>query len=101
MGNAFLFCLWARKSPRLQQTMSRHHQYQNDGFHIGQLIKAELARQGRSITWLAAQVNCTRENMYKLFQRPWINTDLLFQISKALNYDFFMICSEHYQRSVN
>jgi len=81
--------------------MSRHNQYQNDDFHIGQLIKAELARQGRSITWLASQVNCTRENMYKLFQRPWINTDLLFQISKALDYDFFKVCSKHYQESVN
>jgi len=81
--------------------MSKHHQYQNDDFHIGQLIKAELARQGRSITWLAAQVNCTRENMYKLFQRPWINTDLLFQIGKALNYDFFKVCSDHFQENVN
>ena len=80
--------------------MSRHNQYQKDGFHIGQLIKAELARQGRSITWLAAQVNCTRENMYKLFQRQWINTDLLFQISKALDYDFFKVCSEHLQKNV-
>ena len=81
--------------------MSKHHPYQNDSFHIGQLIKAELARQGRSITWLASQVHCTRENMYKLFQRPWINTDLLFQICKALDYDFFKVCSEHYQRNVN
>lgn len=88
-------------APKKQQIMGKHNQYQNDDFHIGQLIKAELARQGRSITWLAAQVNCTRENMYKLFQRPWINTDLLFQIGKALNYDFFKVCSDHFQENVN
>ena len=33
-------------------------------FHIGQAIKAELTRQGRSITWLAQQIGYTRENLY-------------------------------------
>ena len=50
-------------------------------FHIGNLIKAELQRQGRTITWLAGEVHCTRENLYKIFRHPWINTDMLFKIS--------------------
>lgn len=54
-------------------------------------------RQGRSITWLSGQVSCSRENLYKLFMRAWINTDLLFQISKVLDHDFFEDCSEFYQ----
>ena len=63
-------------------------------FHLGRLIKAELQRQGRTITWLAGEVHCTRENLYKIFRHPWINTDMLFKISEALDCDFFMACSE-------
>ena len=65
-----------------------------EAFHIGQLIKLELARQGRTITWLASEVHCTRENLYKVFRKPYISTDMLFSISRALNHDFFKDCSE-------
>lgn len=64
------------------------------GLHIGQLIKDELTRQGRSITWLANQVGYTRENLYKIMRRDWIYTDLLFKICDALDYDFFKVCSD-------
>ncbi len=47
--------------------------------HIGDMIKDELRRQGRTITWLSTQVNCTRENLYKVFRRLWIYTDLLLK----------------------
>ena len=67
-----------------------------DNIHIGQLIKNELERQGRSITWLAKQIGCTRSNLYKLFRNPWINTQILFKISKVLNCDFFKECSDWY-----
>ncbi len=64
-----------------------------EDFHIGNRIKAELERQGRSITWLAGEVHYSRENLYKVFRRPWINTDLLFKISGVLHHDFFEDCS--------
>ena len=67
--------------------------YRIDTLHIGQCIKEELSRQGRTITWLAGEVHCTRENLYKVFQHPWISTDMLFKISRALDHDFFMDCS--------
>ena len=64
-------------------------------FHLGKLVKAELARQGRSITWLAAQINCSRENLYQLFRHQWIHTVTLYKIGKALDYDFFRCCSDY------
>lgn len=73
----------------------------NEEFHLGRLIKAELHRQGRTITWLAGEVHCTRENLYKIFRHPWINTDMLFKISEALDYDFFMVCSERLTHKKN
>lgn len=73
-------------------TSSDHHPEERS-FHIGQSIKNELARQGRTITWLAGEVHCTRENLYKVFRKPWINTDMLFKVSRALDHDFFKDCS--------
>ena len=66
----------------------------NEEPHIGKLIKAELARQGRSITWLATQLGYSRQYMYKLFRRKWIYTDLLLKICDLMDYDFFRCYSE-------
>lgn len=63
--------------------------------HLGQLLKAELKKQGRTAVWLAKQVNCTPENIYKAFRSQWITPSLLFRISKAINHDFFHDCSEY------
>ena len=63
--------------------------------HIGNLIKEELHRQGRSITWLAEQLNYSRQYVYKLFRRKWIYTDLLLKISDILDYDFFKCFSDY------
>lgn len=63
--------------------------------HIGHIIKQELRRQGRTITWLAAQLGYSRQNMYKLFERNWIYTDLLLKISEIMDYDFFGHYSEY------
>lgn len=57
--------------------------------HIGNRIKQVLEEQGRSITWLANKIDCSRENLYKMFKNSWIHTDRLLKISKALNHDFF------------
>lgn len=44
----------------------------------------------RTPGWLAKKINCDRTNIYKIFQRPSIDTELLARISKALDYDFFL-----------
>lgn len=48
-----------------------------------------MKSQGRSPSWLAAQICCNRDNIYKIFRRQHIDTDLLLKISVALNIDFF------------
>jgi lambda repressor-like predicted transcriptional regulator len=74
---------------------SRKGKPMNEEPHIGKLIKAELARQGRSITWLAMQLGYSRQYVYKLFRRKWIYTDLLLKICDLLDYDFFSCFSEY------
>jgi len=63
-------------------------------FRIGQIIEAELHRQGRSVTWLSRKINCDRRNMYDIFARTYIDTGLLFRISLALGTDFFKFYSD-------
>jgi lambda repressor-like predicted transcriptional regulator len=65
--------------------------------HIGDLVKAELKRQERSIAWLAKQIGYTRQNLYHLLSRPYIYTDLLLKISDILDHDFFGCLSSEWQ----
>ncbi len=56
---------------------------------IGELIKDELERQERTVTWFARKLSCDRSNVYRLFQKHSIDTALLRRISIILNKDFF------------
>ena len=69
--------------------------------HIGHIIKDELARQGRSVTWLAAQLKCSRQNVYGIFNNQWIYTDILLKISNVLDVDFFELYSDYHKATRN
>lgn len=56
---------------------------------IGTIIREELMRQERSISWFARKLSCDRSNVYRLFQKHSIDTALLQRISVILNRDFF------------
>ena len=66
--------------------------------HIGNLIKEDLHRQGRTITWLASQLNYSRQHMYYLLAHRFMYSDLLLKISEILDYDFFACYSEYLSR---
>lgn len=57
--------------------------------HIGEEIRKELHRQERTISWFARKLFCDRSNVYDIFKRKSIDTDLLMRISNILEYDFF------------
>ena len=57
--------------------------------HIGRMIQAELKAQGRTVTWFASAIHRERSDVYKMFKRPSIDTDMLVHISKLLLHDFF------------
>ena len=67
------------------------HHYKNDHqmIHIGKIIEAELHRQNKSVTWLADMLICDRTNVYSIFKRQSMDTELLLRISRILHYDFF------------
>ena len=62
--------------------------------HVGQLIESTLREQGRTITWFATKLCCTRPNVYKIFQKENIDIRLLWHISEILDYNFFKEISD-------
>lgn len=65
--------------------------------HIGQLIEEKLHEQGRSVTWFAVQLCCTRPNVYKIFRKENIDVYLLWRISYILQYNFFSDLSNEFK----
>lgn len=62
---------------------------------IGTMIKEELERQERTVSWLARKLNCDRSNIYRLFQKHSIDTALLQRLSVILGRDFFQDLSNN------
>ena len=61
---------------------------------MGQLVKEvfrryETEHEECSVTWFAEQLHCDRRNVYDIFKRYTIDTQLLTQISLVLEYNFF------------
>lgn len=57
---------------------------------IGQRIAQVLHEQERTVVWLSRKLYCNRQNIYDIFHRDSIDTNLLLRISKILNHDFFV-----------
>ena len=57
--------------------------------HIGKLIKEQVEKQGKTVVWFAEQLSCSRTNIYKIYEKPSLDTSLLMRISAILQYNFF------------
>lgn len=66
--------------------------------HFGKLLQKTLREQGRSTTWFAGQLCCTRPNVYKIFQKESIDSALMFRISQILQHDFFLDFSQAFKQ---
>lgn len=62
--------------------------------HIGNLIRDELRRQGHTNEWLADRIGVNIRTVNKIFLKQTIDTLQLYQISKALDTDFFNFYSD-------
>ncbi|MBR4561944.1 MAG: hypothetical protein IKO23_08530 [Bacteroidales bacterium] len=61
----------------------------NGNIHIGHLIQAQLKADQRSASWLAREIGCSRNHLYKVFRKPSLDGELLLRISLAMNFNFF------------
>ena len=69
--------------------------------HVGLLIRAELFKQQKTVKWLAEQLGIQRANCYRILNAPSIHTNQLFQVSVAMQHDFFAECSETLQNHIS
>ncbi|MEF9427082.1 MAG: hypothetical protein L0956_07885 [Candidatus Mariimomonas ferrooxydans] len=53
------------------------------------MVKEVFIASGMSVSELGRRVQTTRQNIYRIFERQSIDTDLLQRLGKALNHDFF------------
>ena len=60
--------------------------------HIGEIVRGELRRQGRTNEWLADQIHVHPRTVQKIFLKDTIDTQQLLQLSRAMGVNFF----EHY-----
>ena len=67
--------------------------------NIGNRIKEVLFARGKSATWLAERIACERSNIYHIFKRSDISSQLLMSISRVLEHDFFAELSEEYRKN--
>jgi len=68
--------------------------------HIGRIIRAQLKADKRSVGWLAREIGCTRNNVYKIFNKPSLDSDLILSISIAMCFNFFKYYSAEIQASI-
>lgn len=58
-------------------------------YHVGSTIKKRLEEVGISKNEFARRINRTPQNVFSIFERESLDTGLLLDISKVLNFDFF------------
>ena len=62
--------------------------------HVGKLIKKVVRHKGMTVVRFADKLSYSRANVYKIFEKKSIDTDLLMRISSILEFDFFKEISE-------
>ena len=65
--------------------------------HVAQMIRDELADQGRTVVWLAKKLGVGRTNLYYLFSNGSISVELLLRISFYLEHNFLQDVADMYK----
>ena len=62
--------------------------------NIGQEIKEKKEQLGLKTAELANEANIDRRQAYRIYKKKSIDTDVLFDLSIQLKYDFFKLYSD-------
>jgi len=66
----------------------------HENFEIGTLILQKLKENGQAVSWLAKKIRSDRSNFYRILKQNHLDTQMLWDISVALKFDFFACYSE-------
>lgn len=58
--------------------------------HIGNIIKEAVKKKGIKVTSFANEINCSRRNVYGIFKKKNIDTELLRVICEKLDENLFL-----------
>ncbi len=61
--------------------------------HIGEEIQNRLRGKRLKVVDFSRTINTNRNNVYDIFTRKSIDSEMLFKISEALEFDFFRLYS--------
>lgn len=67
-------------------------------FHIGKQIQERLRSEEHSISWLARKLGCDRSNIYRIFDRKHIDSELLMKLSIVLDCNFFELYGKRLEK---
>lgn len=68
---------------------------------IGEKVEARAKELRIGPTELARKIKTTKQNIYHIYKRESIDTELLMRLSKVLDYDFFQYYSEENESMVS
>ena len=88
-----LSCFAVIGSPE-PRTSNRSSRFFMQKVHVGNMIKAVMEEQGRNVSWLARKLHCHRSNVYKIYEKADLSSDIIFRVSQILQHDFFTDLSE-------
>ncbi|MBE4948451.1 transposase [Chryseobacterium culicis] len=63
--------------------------------HIGELIQKRVVETDISTERLTKFLQCTEDELEKMYTRKSLDTEILLKWSKLLQYDFFRMYSQH------
>lgn len=62
--------------------------------HVGKIVLNKLKEKGMKKSEFARRINKSRQNVQDIFKRQSLDTHLLLDICKVLDYNFFEILSD-------
>ena len=74
---------------------------QQHRIHVGELIKERLKEEGKSVVWLAQELGCHRTNVYNIFEKSSLDTNILRRISIIMQYNFFDYLQDDTQKQID
>ena len=66
--------------------------------HVGKILEQALHEKGKTVTWFAQELCCTRPNVYKIFRKENLDVELLWRASNILHLNLFALISAEYER---
>lgn len=68
--------------------------------HVGSLVRTELLRQQKSVSWLAEQLGIQRPNCYRILNAQSLQSELLCRLCRVMQHDFFLEISQQISKTL-